>query len=58
MGARRLEVTALAWILGSLACGALACVVELLRREVRELRRELRDWRHELPASGTRAVRE
>lgn len=58
MGARRLEVTALAWIVGSLACGALACVVELLRRELRELRRELRDWWHELPASGTRTVHE
>ena len=36
---------------------AFTCVVELLRRELRELRRELRDWRHELPASGTRAVK-
>jgi len=37
---------------------ALACVLDLMRRELREWRRELRDWRHELPDSRTRKVGE
>ena len=54
-------MSALSWIallVGWFTLGSLAGVVELLRRELRELRWEFRDWRHELPASGTRKVRE